>query len=523
LQKQADVTFGTSNNATKITVNEATKYQNIDGFGHCMTEGSAEVICRLTPQMQDSVLNNLFNVKTGIGMEVMRISLGASDLGNGVYSYDDVTGGDPTLAKFSLKGVDSMYLVPVLKKVVAINPNIKILSCPWSAPAWMKTNNSFKGGNVPTTNYPVYANYFVKYIQAMKANGIPIWGITIQNEPENPGNTPSCVWTKEQETSFINNNLGPAFKAAGIATKIIAFDHNCDHPDYPTYVCNNSTYVDGSAFHLYAGSISAMTTVYNATHKDVYFTEQCTCSGDFSGNFSGHVRSVMMGSLTNWAKFVMEWNLATDANLGPHTDNGGCGICYGGVMVNSATAYSLYASYYVGALFSKVIRANSVRVAASSSGNLSTIAAVNPDGSRALVVYNGGSAATFDVVWNGKSFPYTLGANSGASFIWQGPVAVKEAAKPAQFAFAKLENYPEPFTASTRITINLTKNSDANVAIFDCKGSMVTTLLHGVQTQGSHSITWNGTDTHGRTVAAGVYVVKARTDGLMVAKRMLKE
>ena len=427
-QKQANITFGTGNNSAKITLNEATKYQTIDGFGHCMTEGSAEVLCRLSAKVQDSLLTNLFSVTSGIGMSVMRVSLGACDLGNGVYSYDDVAG-DTTLAKFSFRGVDSMYLVPVLKKVVAINPDVKILACPWSAPAWMKTNNSFKGGSLAPKYYQVYANYFVKYIKAMAANGIPIWGITPQNEPENPNNTPSCVWTAQQETDFLNQNLGPAFKAAGITTKILAYDHNCDHPDYPTFVCNNSAYADGSAFHLYLGNISAMTTVYNATKKPVYFTEQCTCSNDFAGELQNHVKNVMIGSLTNWSKLVMEWNLATDAGLGPHTSDGGCGSCYGGVMENSATAFSLYASYYVVAQFSKVAKANATRIGATSTdSHLSSVAFINPDGSRSLVAYNGGtSPMTFDVVWEGKSFPFTLGSNAVASFIWQGTVGVKRA------------------------------------------------------------------------------------------------
>jgi len=525
MQKQPNATFGTSNNSTKITVSEATKYQTIDGFGHAFTEGSAETIYSLAAKQQDSLLNDLFNVNTGMGMSVIRVSIGACDLGNGVYTYDDGNTGDTAMAKFSLRGVDSTYLVPILKKVVAINPNIKILACPWTAPPWMKSSNAFIGGNVLPQYYAAYAKYFVKYIQAMAANGIPIWAMTVQNEPEYGGNNPSCTWTSQQEATFINNNLGPAFQAAGITTKIIAYDHNCDDTNYPIYVCaNTGTYVDGSAFHLYAGSISALSTVYNATHKNVYFTELCTCSSDFSGNFSNHVRNVMIGTLTNWGKAAIEWNLSTDPNLGPHTNNGGCGVCNGGVMVNNATSYTLYSSYYIVAQFSKVMKTDAVRVATTSTNNnLLNVACINPDGSRAVVVYNGtGSNSTFDVVWNGQAIPFTLANNAAASFSWQGPVSVEQRNRLVLASNAFVRNFPEPFTSSTRINVYLTKTADANVVICNSKGTVVASLLHGMQAQGQHSVSWNGMDANGRPVSAGVYVIKLDTEGFAIAKRMLK-
>jgi glucosylceramidase len=528
MQKQTDLNFGTSGtNATKITLDENTHYQTIDGFGHAFTEGSAEVIYGLATTQQDSLLNDLFNLSTGMGMSVIRVALGACDLGNGVYSYDDLTtGNDTNMTKFSLKGVDSTYLVPILKKVVAINPNIKILACPWSPPPWMKTNNAFIGGSVATQYYAAYAKYFVKYIQAMKANGINIWAITPQNEPGVSTNNPSCTWTSQQETNFINNNLGPAFKAAGITTKIIAYDHNCDDTNFPIYVCTNaSTYVDGAAFHLYAGNISVLTTVYNATHKNVYQTELCTCNNDFSGNFSNHVRNVMIGTLTNWGKASIEWNLATNPSLGPHTDNGGCGVCYGGVMVNSATSYSLLASYYIVAQFSKVIKTDAVRIATTSTNsNLLNVACINADGMRAAVVYNAtGSSSTFDLVWNGQTVPFTLANNAAASFLWQGPVSVEQRNSRVLATNAFVRNFPEPFTSSTRINVYLTKTTEASVMICSSKGTVVASLMHGMQAQGSHDIVWNGTDACGRHVSAGVYVVKLAASGFSIAKRILKQ
>ncbi len=524
LQKQPNLTFGNSANGTKITLNEATKYQNIDGFGECMTEGSAETIYSLATKQQDSLMNLLFNVETGAGMSVMRITVGASDLGNGTYTYSLVAG-DTALNNFSFKGVDSTYLIPILKKAIAINPNLKILACPWTPPVWMKTNNAYQGGNLQTQYYGAYAKYWVKYIQGMKANGIPIWGITVQNEPLNGGNTPSCTWTQQTEATFDNVYLGPAFKAAGITTKIIAYDHNCDVTAYPIYVCTTSTYVDGAAFHLYAGPISAMTTVHNATKKNVYFTEQCTCSDNFSGNYSGHMRDVFMGALTNWSKCVIEWNLSTDANLGPHTNNGGCGICVGGVMVNNPTSFTLKASYYTFASFSKVIKTDAVRVATTSTNNnLLTIAAINPDGSRGVVVYNNtGSTATFDVVWNNQAVPFTLNNSATASFLWQGPVPVQEKPMPAKMVFTQIRNFPEPFTSATRINFNLTKNANADVVIYNSKGDVVASLMHGTQSKGSQSVVWNGRDSNDRPVSAGMYVIKLASEGYSIAKRILKQ
>ncbi len=525
MQKQPVVSFGTSGNSTKVTVDETTKYQTIDGFGHAFTEGSAETMYSLAARQQDSLLNNLFNVSTGMGMSVIRISIGASDLGNGVYSYDDVASPDTAMAKFSLRGVDSTYLVPMLQKVVAVNPNIKILACPWSAPPWMKSGASFIGGSVLPQYYAAYALYFVKYIQAMKANGITIWAITIQNEPEYGGNNPSCTWTSQQETNFINNNLGPAFKAAGITTKIIAYDHNCDDVNYPEYVCNNSAYVDGSAFHLYGGNISAMSTVYNATHKNVYFTELCTCGNDFSGDFSNHVRNVMIGSLTNWSKAAIEWNLSTDPNLGPHTNNGGCGICYGGVMVNNPTSYTLYTSYYIVAQFSRVIKTDALRVAATSTnGNLMSVAAINADGTRGAVVYNNtGSNSTFDLVWNGQAVPFTLANNAAASFSWQGPVPVRHAFSPSPLARVAIRNFPEPFSSATRISIDLAGAAAARVVICNSKGAVVASLADNLRAGGLQSVTWNGRDAGGNPAPAGVYIVKVEANGFSLAKCLIKE
>jgi len=421
LQQQESVSFTNPTNSNRITISNNTTYQTIDGFGFTMTEGSAEVISGLTADKQDQLLNELFNTKTGLGISVLRISIGASDLSNSCYSYDDVAG-DTDLSGFNLAGPDLTYLIPVIKKALAINPDIKILATPWSAPKWMKTNKAWIGGSLSSNYYEVYSQYFIKYFDAMKEQGIDIWAITPQNEPENGNNEPSMLMTSTEEINFINNYLGLAMKKTGYSNiKIIGFDHNCDNTAYPIEVCKSSVYVDGAAFHLYAGDISAMSTVHNSTNKNVYFTEQYTgTGGDFSGDMTWHISNVMIGSMKNWSKTAIEWNIATNTSYGPHT-LGGCNTCLGAITINSTSSYTKNVSYYIVGHMTKVIKPGAIRIeAATTNSGLENVAFQNTDGSIALVVLNNsGSSKTFDVYYAGKAFPYTLKNNSVASFTWK--------------------------------------------------------------------------------------------------------
>ena len=420
-QKQSSVNFGTATNSTTISLNEGITYQVMDGFGYTFTEGSAEVISGLNQTQQDALLNELFSSTTGIGVSVLRISIGASDMSSSDYSYNE-TAADVNMTNFSLSGPDLTYLVPMLEKILLINPTIKILATPWSAPRWMKSNNSWVGGSLNANEYAAYDNYFLKYLDAMKALGINIWAICPQNEPENPNNEPSMTMNSTEETNFINANLGPTIRNAGYNTLIIGYDHNCDDTVYPTAVANNSTYVDGTAFHLYAGSISAMSTVYNNTGKNVYFTEQYTgANGSFAGDFAWHTQNVTLGSINNWSKIALEWNLATNSNYGPHT-NGGCSTCLGAITVANSATYYKNVSFYIIAQMAKVVLPGSVRISTvSSDNNLINSAFKSNDGTKALVVFNNtGSMATFDVKWNGKAFPCTLASGGVGSYTWNG-------------------------------------------------------------------------------------------------------
>lgn len=407
-----------------ISVDSSRSFQSIDGFGYTLTGGSAYVIYSMPASSRAPLLRELFsNDSNAIGISYLRLSMGASDLNASVYSYDDVAQGqtDPTLAGFSL-AQDTQYLVPLLKEILAINPNIKFIATPWSAPVWMKDNNSSTGGSLLPAYYGAYATYFVKYLLAMKAQGINIQSVTPQNEPLNPNNNPSLVMTAAQEATFIGSYLGPAFAAAGLSTKIVVYDHNCDHPEYATAVLGDATagpYCDGAAFHLYAGTISALSTVHNAyPSKNVYFTEQYTAStGTFSGDFQWHINNVIIGSMNNWSRNALEWNLATNPSLGPYTP-GGCNTCQGALTING-TSVSRNVSYYIVAQASKFVPSGSVRIVSGSVSGLANVAFLTPSGKKVLLVQNTGSSTmAFVIRFKGKNVPTSLNGGAAATYVW---------------------------------------------------------------------------------------------------------
>lgn len=426
LQKQSSVlSFTTASNSYQnIEVNPSKTYQTIDGFGYTLTGGSVEVINQLSSAKKEALLQELFgNGENSIGVSYLRLSIGASDLNSSVFSYDDLPAGqtDVTLSQFSLS--KDQALVDMLKKILTINPNIKIIATPWSPPVWMKDNGSSIGGSLKPEYYGVYAQYFVKYIQEMKKNGITIDAVTPQNEPLHPGNNPSMYMTAEQQRDFIKNNLGPAFQTANLSTKIIVYDHNCDKPEYPLTILADteaSKFVDGSAFHLYAGNILILNNVHNAyPDKNVYFTEQWTGStGTFSGDLMWHTKNVVIGSMRNWSKIALEWNIANDAAFNPHTP-GGCTECKGAITINNSETFTRNVGYYIIAQASKFIPQNSVRISSTESGNLSSVAFKTPAGKIALIVLNdGANNETFNIKYNDKVATTSLSANSVATYIF---------------------------------------------------------------------------------------------------------
>lgn len=406
-----------------IDVDTTQTYQEIDGFGFTLTGGSAGLIHSLPAAEEDDLLKELFLTDSSrIGISYLRISIGASDLDATTFSYNDipVNETDFDLKQFSLDP-DRTALIPLLKKILQLNPAIKILGSPWSAPEWMKTNKAFKGGSLRTDCYQVYADYFVKYIEAMKAEGITIDAITPQNEPLHGGNNPSMVMQATEQANFIKKNLGPAFAGKNIATRIIIYDHNADRPDYPLAILNDAEagkYVDGSAFHLYGGSITALSQVHHAfPGKNIYFTEQWVGGpGNFPEDLKWHMENLVIGATRNWSRNVLEWNLAADPNYLPHTP-GGCSSCLGALTIGAAVSRNV--SYYIIAHASKFVRPGSVRIASNHAGSLLTVAFKNPSGQKVLIVLNkSANAESFVIRFNNKSATTSLGAGAVATYVW---------------------------------------------------------------------------------------------------------
>ncbi|CAI2766546.1 glycoside hydrolase family 30 protein [Flavobacterium collinsii] len=414
------------NSYPNIEVNAAQKHQTIDGFGYTLTGGSASVINQLNATKKAALLQELFGTsETAIGVSYIRISIGASDLNSEPFTYNDIPVGatDLDLTKFSLDK-DRNGVLALLKQILAINPKILILATPWSAPLWMKDKNSFVGGKLQTKYYEVYAKYFVKYIQQMKAEGIAIDAITPQNEPLHGGNNPSMEMSALEQMDFIKNHLGPAFKTANITTKIIAYDHNCDNPNYPKAILADAVaypFVDGSAFHLYAGDITALSEVYNAyPAKNIYFTEQFTAStGDFGGDLKWHLKNVIIGSMRNWSKNALEWNLANNAAFEPHTA-GGCTTCKGALTINSGESFQRNVAYYIIAHASKFVPAGSVRIGSNINGSLQNVAFLTPLGSKVLIVENDGAGSVnFNIKFDGKWITTSLDGGAVGTYIWK--------------------------------------------------------------------------------------------------------
>ena len=414
-----------SANLPVIQVNDSQRFQEMDGFGCTLTGGSAMVLHRMEPAARKALLQELFDT-TGahIGISYLRISIGASDLDEKPFSYNDLPAGqtDTALAHFSL-APDRIYLLPVLKEILSINPHIKIMGSPWSPPAWMKTNGDTRGGSLLPQYANTYARYLARYIHEMQQEGVRLHAITVQNEPLHPGNNPSLLMPAHEQADFVKNNLGPAFGKAGITTKIIIYDHNADRPDYPISILNDPEarkYVDGSAFHLYGGTIDALSKVHEAhPDKNLYFTEQWLgAPGNLAADLAFHIKELTIGASRNWCKTVLEWNLASDPQYQPHTDRGGCDRCLGAITIDGSR-FTRNPAYYIMAHAAKFVRPGSVRIASGDLPELPNVAFLNPSGKKVLVVLNNSKEShSFRIRSGSGQAPVSLAAGAVATYVW---------------------------------------------------------------------------------------------------------
>jgi glucosylceramidase len=425
-----------------ITVTPATTYQTMMGFGGSFTESAALAMNQLDATKREEAISAYFG-PTGANYSICRAQMGASDFSAGLYSFDD-TQGDTALKNFSIAH-DQNTIIRYIKDALAKNPQLKIFGSPWSAPAWMKTNNNMDGGGYLKSDPAVqraWALYFVKYVQQYTAAGVPIWGITIQNEPAAVQSWPSMIFNSSQERDFLKNYLGPILAANSLGPDKLAvmfLDHNRDmviewaNTFYADPVATSMVW--GVAIHWYdygfAGAYANVKTVYDnykSKGKHILATEQCLTGGTHMGDYSGaeEYAKDIFGDCSNGCEGWVDWNLALNQQGGPNVSNNWCSA---GIIVNgnSITYNPLY--YYM-AQVSKYVRPGAVRIGATATGTNApqVMAFKNTDGTIAVLAYTGGNAYNAKVVIDNLQFEYSATARSMDDFVWKPTSAVTQKA-----------------------------------------------------------------------------------------------
>ncbi|MGJ1205726.1 glycoside hydrolase family 30 protein [Sphingobacterium lactis] len=437
------VNFGKTTNMSPMTIklDESKTFQTMDGFGSAITGSTAYNLLKMNQADRTKFLTETFSPTEGMGQSYIRIAIGCSD-----FSLDEYTLADkPGIENFALQEEELKYVIPVLKEILAINPSIKIMGSPWTPPKWMKVNNltelkpydSWTGGHLNPKFYQDYATYFVKWIQAMKEHGVNIYSITPQNEPLNDKNSASLVMFWDEQQAFVKTALGPKLKAAGLNTKIYAFDHNYNYDDmpeqqdYPIKIFEDpaaAAYFAGSAFHNYGGDKAELLDIHEkAPNKDIIFTE--TSIGVWNdGQVLGKrlmedMREVALGTVNNWSKGVIVWNLMLDSEKGPNRD-GGCQTCYGAVDISKSDYKTIRRNshYYIIGHLSSVVKPGAVRIGTTgyTDNDLVYTAFKNTDGSYAFVLMNSGGESKQIMLEDGKNhFTYNVPAGAVVSYTWK--------------------------------------------------------------------------------------------------------
>lgn len=430
LARQPDIEL-TADEALPVDVIIDTRvtYQSIVGFGAALTDASAWLIQnRLSEPQRSALLHELFGPPPGLNLNMTRLTIGASDFSVQQYTLDDLPVGDvdPQLLHFNVAS-NLRDVIPTVREALAVNPQLHIIATPWSAPAWMKSSANLIDGTLLDEFESTYANYLVKYVDTYRGYGIPIFALTVQNEPGFlPLTYPGMDVPASARTRIIAQYLGPALASRKPRTLILGWDNNWDEPEQPLSVLADpdaARYIDGIAWHCYRGSPAAQSRVHRAfPEKDTYITE---CSGgDWASSKNGELlwfaRDLLLGGLRNWARGVVYWNLALDEQHGPHF--GGCGTCKGVVTIDSRTGeVSRNDEYYAFAHFSRFVLPGAVRVRSTATGNgIDNVAFQNAfGGSVVLVLVNSKTdARRVSVMQDNTSFQYTLPPQSVATFVW---------------------------------------------------------------------------------------------------------
>jgi len=402
-----------------IEVDLSKKGQTIIGLGASFDHATCENLSKLPADRREEAIGKLVNPESGIGMNLMRLCIGASDfIGEPYYTYDDLPEGetDPELKKFSIEK-DRAYVLPAIKIAQKKNPDLLFFGSPWSPPAWMKTSGTLGTGSLKPECYPAFAKYLLKYVQAYEAEGIPIYSITVQNEPHMESKDyPTTYWTGEQQRDFIRDHLGPLFKANGVKTLIWCWDHNWNEPDFPRAILSDpqaAQYVDGTGWHLYEGKVAAQS-AFKAEFPDkhIYFTEGSVFRA------SGAIRLAQI--LRNWSRSYNAWVIMLDEhqkpNRGPHDASATCME----LLDDGSVRYNF--DYYMQGQFMKYIQRGAVRVESSLPDirTFGNVAFLNPDGRIVLVAANSSrEPQPFAVKCGERMFKTELPAGSVATYTWQ--------------------------------------------------------------------------------------------------------
>ena len=434
-QAQSQLTFmPNSLESANVLIDDSVRYQQIEGFGAAITDSSAYLLYSLPEPIRSNTLQQLFGSQ-GIGISLIRVPISASDFSLYNYTYDEMPVGtsDPLLNNFTIFH-DNTYIIPLLKMIKAINPTVQIMATPWSAPAWMKTNQSYIGtsnnvvGALLESDMVVYASFLTKAIQGYALNGIEINYMSIQNEPLfAPDSYGGMFMSAQQQSNFINQYLTPDFINNSIKTKVLTYDHNWDHPEYPEYVLSNLTpaaesITTGTAYHCYGGDVTTQSITHTQfPNKSIFMTE---CSGGdwapiFGDNLVWDMQNLFIGVLNNWGNGSIKWNIALDQDNGPYV--GGCTNCRGLVTVNTLTnAISYNVDYYSVGNMSKFIQPGAYRIASSSSNpNVELTAVKNPAGQIVAMLVNSAKDPQQVVLrWNNQTLKFQIESQSVAAVTW---------------------------------------------------------------------------------------------------------
>lgn len=425
---------------TNIVIDPTVRYQQIDGFGAAITGSTCYNLMHMAPADRKAFLKETFSADA-LNFSYVRIAIGCSDFSLSEYTCCDTEG----IENFALTDEETDYVIPILKEILAINPDLKIMGTPWTAPRWMKVGdlakldayNGWTGGHLNPKYYADYGRYFVEWIKAFEAEGIKIYSITPQNEPLNAGNSASMLMTWEEERDFVKNGLGPALRNAGLDTKIYAYDHNYDYSNmadqqsYPLKIYEDAdaaSYFAGAAYHNYGGSRSELLTVHAAApDKELVFTETSigtwNSGRDLTQRLLDDMEQVAIGVVQNWCRGSIMWNLMLDSDLGPNRE-GGCQTCYGAVDIDNADYKTIRRNshYYVMAQMSAVAKTGATRIGATgleSNTMVKYVAFDNPDNTYSIVIMNADDRnQQVTVTLGDKHFAYELPGRGIASFVW---------------------------------------------------------------------------------------------------------